>query len=169
MKGNFTGIKHDEVLCCAMWKAYVETVTKAGTKAMLCGLVYGDRVVAIRMTFDEFFQRYREVKSGNNYTLQVFCPIFRKDLDQYADRFHDVCSVQELEQIKKDQNLHNLGNAFEYALKRKRHQKFEHTRSFDKGSEFGTTQVKFFNTSKEGSARVQVCKTSQLEKLGYQF
>ena len=173
-KGNNTGLaKNSNIsLQSAMVQAVKEQLEKIGEKSFRCVFHVDGKLYQVFMNAETMLQRCK--LESDEKSLKVFAPISRPQAVEMVKDLKAIGEMKDLEEVKaKSEKKLNNGQAVEYFLARKFKKPFDHVKPwYEKGGEFGSCEVKFFdfgNGCSCSSPRCRLTNRKQLEKLGYSF
>lgn len=174
-KGNNTGLgkNSNQELQAAMVAAVVKEFRKQNIKGIRYCFHIDGGVYSVFMDIEKAVERAKLEADGKS--LKLFAPFSRaqaKALSEENSTYY-IGTFEELEQIKEEKELSDLGKAVEYQLAKKLRKPFDHTKAWYKGNgEFGGYEVKFLNFGIGKASTTPRCRLTnrkQLENLGYQF
>lgn len=173
-KGNNTGLAKNAnvALQSAMKEAVKRQLEKIGEKSFRCVFHVDGKLYQVFVNAETMLQRCK--LESDEKSLKVFAPMSRPQAVEMVKSLQAIGNMQDLEDIKeKASKKMNNGQAVEYFLAKKYKKAFDHVKPwYEKGGEFGSCEVKFFdfgNGCAISSPRCRLTNRKQLEKLGYSF
>lgn len=173
-KGNNTGLAKNSNLSLqsAMVEAVKKQLEKIGEKSFRCVFSIDDNLYQVFMNAETMLQRCK--LESDEKSLKVFAPVSRPQAVEMVKELKPIGTMQDLKEIaKKLEKKLNNGQLVEYYLAKRFKKSFDHVKPwYEKGGEFGSCEVKFFdfgNGKACTSPRCRLTNRKQLEKLGYEF